>query len=264
MFHHSVPVTKQLLRNMGCQELRGEEKQIYFRHQHFANFDLIGQQTPSHTNLVRDPVEQYISIYYYVRHDHQGSTLGLLSRWKNSGYYKSPEWLNVRKNMSFDTCVQNNYDECKDSYFTFKLIPFFCGMDDFCLQPTIKALNQAKYNIERYFPVVGYIENYEEYLELLEIVFPQFMSGASASYRKTLELVKQQKSNKDPGYPSSRARKLEEPSLKTKRIMKSRLKLEYQLYEWIKQRFQYMYAKYVGEKKNIGNVTKIGLSSGKD
>lgn len=139
--------------------------------------------------------------------------------------------------MSFNVCVESNHEECSSSEYTYRMIPFFCGSDYHFVTPSEKSLAQAKRNVVKYIPVVGYLENCIQYLELCEVIWPQF-------FTRTARMVRNYTSKHD-NFNLKRAQ--HKPSEK-KRGMKGRLGLEYRFYEWVKQRFSCMYEHYAYNK----------------
>ena len=51
-------------------------------------------------------------------------------------------------------------------------------------KPSIEALSLAKQNVERYYAVVGYLENFPQFLEVLQTTLPQFFSNVTQFYSK--------------------------------------------------------------------------------
>ena len=131
-----------------------------------------------------------------------------------------------RRNRPFDECVMGNYTECSIES-SFKVIPFFCGQNELCLSPSKEALQLAKENVDAYYGVVGLAEELIPSYKLMETTMPQFFANMSAIARTRLEKMKSAfKTHKKP-----------KPSEKAVTIMKSRLTLEYEFYDFIKYRF---------------------------
>lgn len=216
-----------------------QRRHIFIRHQHFVNFNIIGKKTPYFTSLIRDPVDHYISWYYYRRYGKFRQCLVPIS-YQNQ-FYNSPYSSQIL-NMTFDECVQRNNIECTNSSFIYTTVPYFCGSEDYCLEPTEKSLNQAKQNVIKYYPVVGYLEKMTEYLELCEVIWPQFFKGA-------VDVVNKGVLRRHV----SKERKLYEPSAESKEIMYQRLLIEYRFYNWVKDRFNCMYDLYVTNRNSSNN-----------
>ena len=93
-----------------------------------------------------------------------------------------------------------------------------------------KALLRAKYNVEKYYPVVGVLEKFNETLRVLEEVMPQYFKGASnVDYTEGYKKEKLFNSNR-PKPP----RIMET----TKLIMKANMTHEFEFYEFCVQRLQ--------------------------
>ncbi len=162
-------------------------------------------------SVVRDPISRAVSHYNYIR--------------IYSGYNR--EWLNTTKDKkrSINTCVQENYPECSSRYFTHELMFYFCGYDPSCAYNTRDTLNRAKANY-KHFSVVGILEEYEDFWLLLQHTLPQYFSGAVQSFRSRKKIGKEQ-INKGK-YNSL-------PTNVTLELMKERLALDIEFYEWIKK-----------------------------
>ena len=158
-----------------------DESWIYCGHLHFIDFQNYNYSFKHvYINIIRDPIERLASFYYYRRDGRfyvQQAFRPLFSSLSNDS-------VSERKNMSFDDCVMKQDIECHDWRFVFQIIPFFCGQDPMCIYPSEKALAQAKRNLQKHFAVVGYLEKYQEFLEILEYMFPLYFSNARILYRK--------------------------------------------------------------------------------
>lgn len=190
------------------------------RHIFFVNFTRFDESSPIYINLIRDPVERIISSYYYRR----------LAARLNHGRTAKPSnyWLNKK----FRHCVMNSDPECSfidgQSYGVL-LLPYFCGQDKRCLilnNPW--ALQKAKNNIERYYAVVGVVEELNITLRVLEASLPRFFKGAVEVYN-TLSVRKNQNHQK------------EHVAEDLKAALKANLTSEYELYHFVVQRLYRQY-----------------------
>jgi len=166
-------------------------------------------------NMVRDPVNRVISSYYYIRR-------------KNAGWFKrreeipfqeeeipSKEWFE----KDFNECVKSGDLECQNEGKEMQ-VTYFCGSDLRCKNSSDPMVLQvAKYNLEHRFSVVGVMEHYNISIAVLEAYLPAFFRGAS--------MLPTQKINGNH-HP--------EPESDVREILKQRLKLDYELYEFAKQR----------------------------
>lgn len=200
---------------------------LYIRHVHFINFTNFSEQMPTYINVVRDPFKRMVSSYYFRRQVFR--------------YSKED------KERSFDDCVKMNISECVEPIYTFVVIPFFCGLHDYCLQPCRKALEQAKYNVVHSFPVVGYLEKLDEFLEVLELYWPQMFHNAKRQYQDMLGM-----SNTDNVKHKTTFAFKQEPSNGIETIMKSRKEFvyEYEFYNFIVKRFDCLYNSVKSQIKN--------------
>ncbi|XP_078683851.1 uronyl 2-sulfotransferase-like [Branchiostoma floridae x Branchiostoma belcheri] len=193
---------------------------IYEHHTFYIDFQQLGLQQPAYINLVRDPIEQRISGYYYMRFGRDGQNLTAEHMQRRTDEEKS---------QTFDDCVFNNLWECNDkSIRSFLLTRFFCGHDAICLKPSQLAVEKAKENIRRHYAVVGVLEEFSSFLKVLEGVMPQFFRGAYEMWREI------ESTEKIEGLKTANKRPVSE---KARGIMRERLKLDYQVYDFIKERF---------------------------
>ena len=187
---------------------------IYIRHMYFLDFNT--SSTVYYVNLIRDPVQRLVSWFYYIRQK------GPIKRLGNP--------LD-EVTLTFDECVQKNYSECQQPYI-FQIIPFFCGHDARCTTPSKWALEKAKQNVESNFPVLGYLENVTQFLDVVEYVWPQFFRNVKKTYSDTIERL---------GTHKTTGKVL--PLKSSIAIMRKRLHYEYELYYYVKERFDCLYSR---------------------
>lgn len=102
-------------------------------------------------NIIRDPIEQFISNYYYIRN-------GFVNENRVKGWELDHLLTPGTKNESLKTCIKlvklaelDNIEilrDCKKVYSD--MIPFFCGSHQWCRKRDAAALEQAKNNIRKY------------------------------------------------------------------------------------------------------------------
>jgi dermatan/chondrotin sulfate uronyl 2-O-sulfotransferase UST len=96
-----------------------------------------------------------------------------------------------RLRMDFDTCVAQGDRECTflegDGVHKYEdhrsQMSSFCGQERVCLSfNSEECLRQAKENVERYYSVVGVVEDMNKTLAVMERELPDIFSGASSLY----------------------------------------------------------------------------------
>ncbi|KAJ8917617.1 hypothetical protein NQ315_000100 [Exocentrus adspersus] len=170
------------------------------RHVYFINFTSFDKQLPTYINLIRDPVDKILSRASYK------DKLG--------------------KKDFYSKCLVRKKNNCnfKDGQPYDLTIPYFCGHDPRCMLLNNEwALQNAKSNVERYYPVVGVLEELNTTLEILEDKIPYFFKGAQEVYKESvLQIFKNKK---------------KPPILKVVQDkLRETLVTEYEFYEWIKSR----------------------------
>ena len=193
---------------------------IYVRHIHFVNFTRYGYPMPLYINLIRDPVEHFISNYYFLRKG--------FAKNKNLSEEQRKKWdhhdiiSDDQRNVTLADCIKKQLTGCKTIYSD--IIPYFCGNDVWCRKRNSRALEAAKNNIESSFMAVGILEDLPNSLKLFEYTLPTFFKGLGYLYRKNSQ--KLSSNTKTSG-------KLEE-SEKLKDYLRERLKPEMELYAFVR------------------------------
>ncbi|KAK7082686.1 hypothetical protein SK128_004582 [Halocaridina rubra] len=149
----------------------------YDRHLYYTNFTGLGLTPPVYINVVRDPVERFISSFYYRRSEER------LSRIQMNGHPISPSfsWIN----RTVEQCVMLNDPECSflPGEEKERILSYFCGHQEFCrIVGNHNALQVAKDVVSKEYSVVGLVEHMELSLKLMELLVPRFMEGALQTY----------------------------------------------------------------------------------
>jgi len=193
---------------------------IYHHHVHFVDFKRFGAVQPIYINLIRDPLARLVSAYYYRR-------FGDYREGHRTWGFKGTE---KQKNQSFDECVLNDVSECVDPGKIFYIVPFFCGHEAFCRQPSQLALKQAKINVMLNYLVVGVTEELQDFLSVLEKLLPDFFTGVLELYKAPGDVLQK-------GMTTTKTANKKGPSPKVAAIVKKHLEIEYDFYNFVKDRF---------------------------
>lgn len=183
---------------------------VYSRHVYFIDFSVFESPQPVYINLVRDPVDRFVSNYYFKRFGDVRKT-GARANFSHRDLH-----------MDINDCILRNGTYCNQVYST--LVRFFCGHESFCSTATSKSMAHAKKNIERFYVVVGYLEDYKGMLKVLEKLLPAFFKGAQKSI-KNKKTSKTATLNKTAITEEARA------------MLKRRLRFDCELYDFIRARF---------------------------
>ncbi|CAH1772754.1 unnamed protein product [Owenia fusiformis] len=190
---------------------KSSKKQLRERHLHFVNFERYGLKQPIYINLIREPFEQALSRYYY--HFERGLV---------------KKQLKGRKIQTFEECVVNNLNSSlpiKGCVFSSReYVLWFCGHDEACSYMDY-GLAKAKRNIEKYYMLIGLTEEYAETLQALELMLPSYFKGMG---KIDTNATKKHK------IPSSKKIR---PSEKIIQLIKIRLGYNYEIYNFVKQKF---------------------------
>ncbi|XP_070579118.1 uronyl 2-sulfotransferase-like [Ptychodera flava] len=189
---------------------------IFDRHVYYIDFSTFGVRAPSWINLIREPVPHLASRYYYKRFGDK------LEPGPRMGFNGTIEEFN----QSFEDCVLLNKHECSVEG-GFIIIPYFCGHEPACHVPSRWALERAKRNVIVKYAFVGILEDFDSTLLVLEKIFPQFFTGLHLVYKQV----------KDNAIMYKSSNKIETHS-NAKAVMKTRLSLEYEFYEFVRDRLE--------------------------
>ncbi|XP_002740956.1 uronyl 2-sulfotransferase-like [Saccoglossus kowalevskii] len=189
---------------------------IYDQSVHYIHFPRYGSKQPFWISLVRDPLRRIISLYYYKRYGDVGTR-------PNASQPTAGK-------PSFDDCVLKNQPECSLKN-VFRVIPYFCGQSAGCRVPNKWALETAKKNVEENFKFVGVLEELNTTFQVLEVLLPQFFHGAPRVHKSIISSGVVDHFKSFPGQP---------PSEQALTKMKGRLALEYEFYEFVKEKMTKM------------------------
>jgi len=197
---------------------------LYHGHFPFLDFTRFGLGQPMYINVVRDPLERFISHYYFVRY---GDTYLPNKVRKYQGDTKT-----------FDDCVHDGDSAC-DAKRLWVQVPYFCGSSPECWEPASKrALQKAKANVaERYF-LVGITDEIDKFVKLLEESIPRMFAGSREMFSKD-------------GGVWIRKTKVKKPVEKStlEHFKKSKVwQMENEFYNFVRKRFEYVYKSYASSK----------------
>jgi len=219
------------------EQASSRAKMMYIQHQYYINFTEFHIDQPRYVNMMRDPLEQFISWYFYRR--------------TNLLEHRSPTNMSTDEmkimSQSLEECVVERRLECvyygytiprnktKQLEFRERWHPIFFHPNDMMLHfcghaPECSslgnplALQRAKYNVENYFTVVGVLEHLNESAAVFEHLLPDWFGGMKELVAE--EGVKNKNVMRDKMKISEEVRQ----------VMKSRLKDLFDLYEFVKQK----------------------------
>ncbi|XP_071944497.1 uronyl 2-sulfotransferase-like [Antedon mediterranea] len=191
---------------------------LFQRHMYHINFSYYKLQSPSYINIIRDPIARFTSQYYYRRF--------------GDGFQERTWTFNGTERERYQTineCVLRDQYECSKRR-TFYIIPFFCGNDPRCKQPTEWTLKRAMANVKQDFKVVGLLEELRDVFLVLEKTWPTVFGGS-------VKLLEHPSEGQMTNRTAALTRAKEKPSPKVTAILKEQMDLEYRFYSFVKSRF---------------------------
>ncbi|XP_077987129.1 uronyl 2-sulfotransferase-like [Glandiceps talaboti] len=195
-------------------------------HVHWLNFTKFAKRKPIYINIIRDPLERHVSSYYFNRFGDSVNKF-MVSKFKGT---------EEERHQSYDECVLLSKTECQleKAYY---IIPFFCGQDPRCREPTRWSLDQAVKNALNEYTFIGILEDLENSMKLLERMLPRYFNNAPTH----LKYINEQ-GRRDGMHALKKSEA--PPSAEVVQIMKTRLAIEYEFYDVIKERFTLLKKQY--------------------
>jgi len=190
----------------------------YFFDRHFYIFDMDKYDLKVDLiNMVRDPVDRVVSNFYFVRNP---------SRWEKKETVPPDSWFS----KNFNKCVLQGDAECQIGFGVNQQemqLTYFCGSTSVCFNTSSRAaLQKAKKNLETRYSVVGVMEWFNASLSVLENYLPRWFRGAADN----LYRVSRKQYNHVPH---------QQPSKNAKKVLGERLKLDFDFFEFVKQRLAF-------------------------
>lgn len=165
-FHYEKPFINHL------REVK-KEPLLLLKHHFIFDFAQHGLRQPTMINVVRDPVDWFVSQFYFRRN---GWARSNTARKSNTLTDQSQDETTVNE------CVANDMPECFQPVY--KYIQYFCGNHDECRTSVVnmkqRSNKRAKINVLREFYVIGVMEQFEDTLEMFEQTLPRFFTGISS------------------------------------------------------------------------------------
>ncbi|RMX60358.1 hypothetical protein pdam_00022813, partial [Pocillopora damicornis] len=115
------------------------------------------------------------------------------------------------------------------------------GERNWSFKGTEEQKNMAKKNVMENYLVVGVTEQLEDFLFVLEKLLPEFFTGVLDTYKTPDD-------NLNSRMTSTRTANKRGPSPEVQEIMKKRMELEYEFYDFVKERFNRLKAELMSGK----------------
>ncbi|EGD78679.1 hypothetical protein PTSG_01658 [Salpingoeca rosetta] len=148
-------------------ETNFDQHVIYDQHVRYINFTQFGLQQPVYINMVREPAARIVSSYYFARTGDSSKREQVRRKLGEQADWSVDECLAHGDNCTFARNMGGNL-----------MTKFFCGHADVCNRVGPAALEQALYNLEHNYAVVGITERFDDTLALLEATLPHIFRGA--------------------------------------------------------------------------------------
>lgn len=175
--------------------------------------------------LIRDPLQRLTSSFYHARFGNRLEAKVV----DDATWRKRLKDKHIDANETLDDCVRNKMSECLGEQTKGVLVKQFCGYHRDCQTASPAALLRAKNNVRNHFLIVGVLEEFDDFVQVLEKLRPAIFSG---SFHKlgTDERVK-------GVIRDSRTIGLQSVTEATEAIVRKHLAMDYDFYYFIQWRF---------------------------
>lgn len=184
---------------------------LYARHVYYIDLSEYGFKKPMYINLIRDPVDRFVSNFYYQQVGSVGQNRSSPGRIRN-----------------INECVLEKQPLCSSGYYVrLYMTRYFCGQDDACGADERETVEIAKRNIEKDYIFIGLTEEFENSLRLFENILPNFFHGAVNAWRYL-----------QSGLQRYETVKKETISAKARKVLKKQMWADYEIYRFVQDRFE--------------------------
>ncbi|KAI6209738.1 Heparin sulfate O-sulfotransferase [Aphelenchoides besseyi] len=158
---------------------------FYHGHIAFVNFQKFGYPNPIYINIVREPIDRFVSYYYFLQYgDDYRVGLNRSRAGRNEVSECRIRFLMIYRhlitvsNVAERTVIRRI--KCGFKFRTFAEPKAIASEKP----GNIDALNAAKRHLVDHYLVVGYTERLKDMIIVLERLLPNFFKGAVAHYEK--------------------------------------------------------------------------------
>ncbi|CAH1782851.1 unnamed protein product [Owenia fusiformis] len=214
-----LPTIQKRLKYVNDKILNNRKPYLFTGHSSFIDYKELGLPQPIYIDLIRDPINMWISLFYYMKRPQlpgmQANPLEFCIKYwiKTSGCENSHDMVHCLHTREFKGCKHGYVSPGYKRQFTGRYV-----------NSSEWSVQNAKKNIERYYTFIGINEHYIETLKGLEMVIPRFKPGLLTDTYKVVH-------NKNVG------RKRAPPTNETVALMKQLLADDYTIYYFVRQRF---------------------------
>lgn len=206
---------KQINETLACRK----NPSFIYSHLKFIKF---GQDegTPMYISIIRDPIDRLVSLYYFKRYGDSFSE----NSTKMSQMFKEKMKARNLIDASFDECVSMQQKECFSEWALNSLVYHYSGYDNLCDNHDWECMSaKAKENVKKHYTLVGMLEDYHNFVRVLEKMIPEVFLGIDSFYRSDFAEMK--------------TRQKLPPSEKVRNILRQNMKNDYDFYEFVKSEF---------------------------
>ncbi|XP_072044500.1 uronyl 2-sulfotransferase-like [Amphiura filiformis] len=141
----------------------------------------------------------------------------------------------MKMNETFDQCILKERKACMAEERFSNILRFFCGTHPKCSTDLNWSLNEAKKHVEEEYLIVGLLEDYEATFRLMEILAPSLFKGIMTDYHAAERRKESERYRTNFKMPIS---------AEVRAILRKKLDLTYQFYDFVKTKLELLKKKY--------------------
>ena len=221
------------------QEQQDDSITLVIKHNSFVNFTNYGSRQPTFINVIRNPIDRYMSMYQTCRHGmtgQDGKPFASCSGMSSEELDKPVEEFFLELNTT-----QNQSDN-QNLFFKTHYINWLCGANTICQEAHLpssrsKAYSYTKQLILNEYFTIGILEQLEKSLKLFSSLMPEIYSGANEVLKTEVIQMKA---------TSSSSKVSTTISANTRSWLEStHFKYDIDLYKFVVAKFEKQYEKFV-------------------
>jgi dermatan/chondrotin sulfate uronyl 2-O-sulfotransferase UST len=197
-------------------QLKTNHRVLYARHFYYTDFPSVSLNH-TYITIVRDTVSRVVSSYLYYHFSSRPHIQSMLDP--------------THRNESLEKCLELNHEGCTPNLMT----KYFCGHQKMCKTGSRRALNQAIFNIQKHFTVIGLMEDLHNTYKLFKTLLPEYFGGLDT---REMSVVQKNRNEQSMVVSSDIQRKIEEIN-----------KADVMLYDYIQKKFNEQISNCINEKK---------------
>lgn len=223
------------------------------RYIHFPDYDFASNKPPLWINIMRDPIDRYISAWYFNRRGTYDQMKRFLAgTLKNKFFYSKEHYMDSR-----NITIEEAFDQNKIKQFLFTSLGnvqlnYLCGDSLACIDQSAivdsdwadvmrRKRDITLHNIEKYYLTIGLVEDFDKFLQLMQWQLPEIFGNETSPFN-LLKANQKYGAQCRKQFATYKKPKTVEPRIKD--YLRPFFTYEYDVYTYAKARFYVQYSQY--------------------